>query len=358
MTGDAKSPIFISHASEDIDLAASLQSLIEGALRRTPSERLVFRSTDVAAIEGGADWYDTIISALRQSKICLSLLTPASIHKPWVIYESGGAYAIYGRGGKRLIAVCAGGITPDLVPSPLRRLQVRRLYDVGDVDQLVKELADRLGRRVKPLSRRVRALTNLSRDIAGGWGSVSPARVASRADLSPYRFDMALLQAKKHVFIAGQNLYTIASSEAHRNAILDFLRADNDRRVEVLICNPQNSACVKAWGQVNPEQPGTGYTYRDHLRTATNEFSRLLLQARKRKLNGLQVRALPLIPIGVTVIDPDLSSGVMAFQPVINHGPKSGERPQFLISKAGNPEVFRYYWLNLRTAFDFSDSLR
>jgi len=304
-----------------------------------------------------ADWYEEIIGALRQSKICLSLLTPASIYKPWVIYESGGAYAIYRQKAKRLIAVCAGGITPDLVPSPLKRLQVRRLYDFGDLEQLLKELALLLGRRPRSSNHGVKALANRSRDITGGWASVNPARVASRADLSPYRFDMALAVAKKHLFIAGQNLYTIASSEAHRNAILDFLRADRTRKVDVLICDAQNDACVKAWAQINPEQSKIGYTYKDHLRTSTREFSRLLREARTKRLRGLQIRVLPLIPIGVTVIDADLNSGVMAFQPVINHGPKSGERPQFLISKTENAEVFRYYWLNLTTAFKFSDAL-
>ena len=358
MNADGKLPIFISHASEDAVLASSIQSLIEAALRRRPSERLVFRSTDVTAIEGGADWYDAIIKALRQSRICLSLLTPTSVYKPWVIYESGGAYAIYRQKAQRLIAVCAAGITPDLVPSPLKRLQTRRLYDPGDLEQLLKELAVLLGRRSRPLTHRVKALAKSGRDITGGWDSVNPARVASRADLSPYRIDMALAVAKKHVFIAGQNLYTIASSGAHRNSILDFLHADRDRKVDVLFCNAQKDICVKAWSQVNPEQSEAGYTHTDHLRTATREFSALVREAHKRKLHGLRVRVLPLIPIGVTVLDPDSNSGVMAFQPVINHGPKSGERPQFLISKTGNPEVFRYYWLNLMTAFQFSEELR
>ena len=127
MNAVGKLPIFISHASEDAALASSLQSLIEAALRRRPSERLVFRSTDVSAIEGGADWYEAIINALRQSRICLSLFTPTSVYKPWVIYESGGAYAIYRQKARKLIAVCAAGITPELVPSPLKRLQTRRL---------------------------------------------------------------------------------------------------------------------------------------------------------------------------------------------------------------------------------------
>ena len=358
MNADGKCPIFISHASEDAALASALQLLIEAALQKRPSEKLVFRSSNVTAIEGGADWYDAIIKALRQSSICLSLLTPTSIYKPWVIYESGGAYAIYRRKAQRLIAVCAAGITPDLVPSPLKRLQTRRLYDPADLEQLLKELAGLLGRRSNPLTQRVRALAKLGRDITGGWDSVNPARVASRADLSPYRFDMALAVAKKHVFIAGQNLHTIASSGTHRNSILDFLRAARDRKVDVLICNARKDTCVKAWAQVNPEQPESSYTYKDHLRTATREFLALLREARKRKLHGLRVKVLPLIPIGVTVVDPESNSGVMAFQPVINHGPKSGERPQFLISKTGNPEVFRYYWLNLMTAFEFSEELR
>lgn len=350
--------VFISHASEDTRLASALQNLLEATLRSRSQEQLVFRSTDVKAMEGGADWYADIIKAIRDSHVCLTLLTPISVHKSWVMYESGAAYAVYSgrRWLKKLIPVCASGITPGLVPKPLKRLQAYRLYHTGDLEQLLKQLAGITSRTYRRSTKKISVVAKLSKDLTGGWDSVQPSRVATRADLSPYRFDRVLAIAQDHVFVAGQNLYTIASSGEHRESILNFLSSRRGRRVDLLICDPTNSSAINAWAKVNPDQAETGYTYKNHLQTAKHEFAALVRQARKRKLN-LNVKVLGLVSFGATAIDPDSDNGIISFQPVVNHGPKSGERPMFLLTKTGNPEIFRYYWSNLQTAYRCAKNL-
>jgi hypothetical protein len=116
--------IFISHAVDDADLASSLQRVLEMAF--DPPVQ-IFRSSDAAAIEGGADWYATILNELARSDVCLALLTPNSIYaKPWLPYETGGAFALYREreaGQARLVALRARGVGPNIVPGPLQRLQ-------------------------------------------------------------------------------------------------------------------------------------------------------------------------------------------------------------------------------------------
>lgn len=84
--------IFISHASSDAHLATELNEALSECLEGLDPDADVFQSSSVSAIEFGRDWYDATIAALRASKLCLVLLTPRSIAKPWVMFEAGGAY--------------------------------------------------------------------------------------------------------------------------------------------------------------------------------------------------------------------------------------------------------------------------
>ena len=156
--------------------------------------------------------------------------------------------------------------------------------------------------------------------------------------------------------MAGQNLYHIASSTERLDSIIKFLSSGRERKVDILLCDKCNAAGVKAWAQVNPEQPKVGYTYKEHLKTATQGFLDLISDVRKQKISGLNIRVLGLVPFSATVIDPSLKSRIMTIQPVVNHGPKSGDRPQFLITN-NQDDVFTYYWLNLQTAFEFATDL-
>lgn len=352
-----KYSIFVCHDSDDRVLAAKLQTLLEKTLTPLRGEKLVFRSTDLDAVKGGADWYAAIIDALRNSEFCLSLLTPTSIHKPWVLFESGVACAVYRNRAPRLIALCASGMTPETVPDPFKRLQARCLYDSSELDKLVRQIAATLPTALHVSPMQLRTVVGLSQDITGGWNCVEPIRAAVRADLSPYRFDQALKVATQHVFVAGQNLHRIATTKETLDAIIEFLRAGKQRRIDILLCDARNRSAVRAWKTVNPELDKTPYTYRKQLLRSTAEFLALSRMAHKEEL-ALTARVLDVVPFGATAIDPELDSGVIALQPVVNHGPKSGERPQFLITRAANREIFRYYWLNLETAFENAADLR
>ncbi len=350
--------IFISHASEDASLAAALQQLIEAALKSPPKERLIFCSSDVGIIEGGADWYEAIIRAIRESRICLTLMTPTSVHKPWVLYESGAAYAIYRSKSNRLISVCALGISPGLIPSPFKRLQTRSLDDPAQLEQLLRELAKLLGRPCRVSHHKIKAVARKAEDPTGGWASVQSSRVSTHSESSPFRVDRALAVAKKHILLAGQCLHYVATTKDQAESILKFLGDDPRRHLDILLCDPSNKVGVKAWTTVNPDLRGSRYTYKTNLHEACIGFASLISEAHKRKIRGLSIRVVGIVPYGATVVDPELNSGVIAFQPVVNHGPKAAERPQFIVTKTENPEVFEYYWRCLRTAFDFGKDLK
>jgi hypothetical protein len=72
--------VFISHASEDTNMARSLCNAL--------SDRGVTCWFDEKNLKAGGDWNRTILEAIDRSKLCLLVLTKASMaSKPWVSKE-------------------------------------------------------------------------------------------------------------------------------------------------------------------------------------------------------------------------------------------------------------------------------
>ena len=88
-------------------------------------------------IQVATEWQDSIRSALIGSKRILVLLTPRSINRPWVLMETGAAWAL----GKALIPALSHIDANELL-DPLRRYQARVIETTAQRKSLVNELAD------------------------------------------------------------------------------------------------------------------------------------------------------------------------------------------------------------------------
>jgi hypothetical protein len=338
--------IFLSHAAEDKEFALGLKALLKKAVKPRRLEHLVFCSSDVGDIGGGEDWYPKIIAALRSSQLCLALLTPNSIHSPWILYESGGAYAVFQRAptSRRLIPVIARGLTSSSVPSPFKKLQIRNLADSKEAYALISEIRVLLGRPMSLNAANVGNLVSLAAPDGRRWDTVEPTLVAKASDSSPFNVEHVLRIAKRRVVVIGQNLQWLAKSENCHDAIVKFLRKRRGQRIYILINDFRNGKAVSAWSNVNPSIDRDGYCYRTHVREATNKFIELKKRCLRERANGFTLHVRDLVPFGATIMDPEDSDGVIALQPLVNHGQKASERPQFLISKRNNPDIFEYYW--------------
>jgi len=350
-----KYSIFISHASENRILAKKLQHFLENSLKKKPGIKLVFCTSDIKAIEGGADWYEEIIRALRTSSVCLSLITPESIYKPWVIFESGGAYATCQVKNKKLICILAKGVKPgdSNIPSIYTPLQPIDLSSPEGIKKLITELGKKLRTSKKCDDILVIKLAKAARYIERSWDGVKPTLVAEQAQASPFDARSALKIAKEHLIFVGQNLDWISKSDKCHQGIIEFLKKGKKkkRRVEILISDIRKKASVQAWSEINPQIKESGYTYEEHLRNAFRKFRKLISECNKARIKGLDVRVTSLVPLGFTVIDPNNSNGILTLQPVINYGNISGERPQFIIKKSLNTKVFDYYWRRIEMTF-------
>jgi hypothetical protein len=120
--------VFVSYAEGDSGIAEELRYELENR-----GLKCFMAKKD---IEVAAEWQDSIRAALRGSKRVLVLVTPLSITRPWVLMETGAAWAL----GKPLIPALSQVAANDL-PDPIRRYQARTIETTAQRRALVDELA-------------------------------------------------------------------------------------------------------------------------------------------------------------------------------------------------------------------------
>lgn len=131
MPDSEKVSIFISHGSNDKDLALALKRMLDQSF--TGAIDTFVSSSDLLP---GEDWYSVIRARVQNANFVLVLLTPFSYQKSWVIFEAGAAV---GR-GLNPIPICAKGLDIFKVIEPLNTYQVISLQDEEQVNLLVRKI--------------------------------------------------------------------------------------------------------------------------------------------------------------------------------------------------------------------------
>jgi hypothetical protein len=124
--------IFLSHAADDAALAHHLANV----LRQGADQLDVFVASKAGDIPTGADWLDTIEAELRRADTYVLLLTPRSVERFWLWYESGAAWMTE----RPFIPLTAAGLSKGQVPYPLGARQALSLEDPSDVEQMARDL--------------------------------------------------------------------------------------------------------------------------------------------------------------------------------------------------------------------------
>src|SRR5262245_36776399 len=81
--------VFVSHISEEGDIAALLKLMIEEDFI---GQVKLFASSDITSIRGGENWLDAIRDGIGKSAAVLVLCSHASVQRPWVQFEIGAAW--------------------------------------------------------------------------------------------------------------------------------------------------------------------------------------------------------------------------------------------------------------------------
>ncbi|MEM9299304.1 MAG: toll/interleukin-1 receptor domain-containing protein [Bacteroidota bacterium] len=93
-----------------------------------------------AELEIGKRWMESIHAAIKGSRIVIVLLTPRSINRPWVLIETGAAWAL----DKPLVPALKFVDTNQIV-DPLKEYQGRVIETSNQVDRLVTEVSELIG---------------------------------------------------------------------------------------------------------------------------------------------------------------------------------------------------------------------
>ena len=133
----SKPVIFISHISEEADLAACFKEALAKDFLSMPD---VFVSSDTESIGAGSNWLTSIESALRDACVLLILCSSASIRRPWIHFEGGAAWMRE----IPIIPVCHSGFHPRQLPMPLSVLQAVQANQLTGLKRIYFRVAKHL----------------------------------------------------------------------------------------------------------------------------------------------------------------------------------------------------------------------
>ena len=132
----------------------------------------VFCSSDKESIRMDDVLYEKITQVLQSAKVVIALITPNSLYRPWVLFETGGAHFFKVDGAKKnhkpLFLVYANGINSKSLPAPSvfeypPTIIMERKKDRPEKRILRQRLAIYFGSGTVPSS------TSFNRDRARSW---------------------------------------------------------------------------------------------------------------------------------------------------------------------------------------------
>lgn len=129
--------IFISHDSRDKEVAGLLKEFLEDIFLQSS----VYVSGE--NINGGDSWFDSIVSALKQSKVIISLISMNSIDNNWVYFETGAGVSE----GKSIPLLGDNLEFSELAKYPVSSIQTRKFNSEG-IPRLISDVAKLLDVRL------------------------------------------------------------------------------------------------------------------------------------------------------------------------------------------------------------------
>jgi hypothetical protein len=132
--------VFISHSSQDIDVAEALINLLRAALN-IAAERIRCTSVPGYRLRGGASTDETLRREVHDSVVLIGVITNASLGSAYVLFELGARWGA----GRYMVPLLARGVDASILRGPLTGISALRAYDAADLHQLVDNVASELG---------------------------------------------------------------------------------------------------------------------------------------------------------------------------------------------------------------------
>ena len=134
-----KMDIFISHSSQDVELAKLLIDLLKTALNLSSSN---IRCTSVNGyrLPAGASTNEVLKKEVHESKVLIGLISPSSINSAYVLFELGARWGA----SLPLIPLISNQLGSELLKGPLRGINALNCCEPAQVQQLISDLKKEL----------------------------------------------------------------------------------------------------------------------------------------------------------------------------------------------------------------------
>jgi len=130
--------IFISHISEEAELATALKESIQDSFLGMIE---IFVSSDKQSIPLGSNWLQQISTALERASIILICCGPQSISRPWINFEAGAGWVRK----VSVVPICHSGLEPSKLSLPFSLLQGIEIRDAKEISELFGLIASSIG---------------------------------------------------------------------------------------------------------------------------------------------------------------------------------------------------------------------
>lgn len=229
-----KPRIFISHISEEAELARLLQEHID---RDFLGMLELFVSSDLISISAGSQWLQEIEQALKEAQIELLLCSKKSIQRPWINFEAGAAWVK----DLPIVPICHTDMHPSQLPAPYNTFQAVKANNLTDLKKLYILIANKLGSKVPATD-----LSNLVAEIQRfeeGYSQVEQVVATeitpdlekkARAGLSDAMIQLSLSGSPRAFDILASVAQTNPKEEIREEAISAIVNLDDNRKISLL----------------------------------------------------------------------------------------------------------------------------
>jgi len=143
--GESLMDIFISHSSEDADVAKTIIELIKAAFN-LPSEKIRCTSVNGYKLKAGASTEAQLKIEILHSKVLLAIITPQSVSSLYVLFELGARWGL----SLPLIPLVTSKQGFELLKGPLGNINALLSCDGAQLHQLLDDLGEYLELKKEP----------------------------------------------------------------------------------------------------------------------------------------------------------------------------------------------------------------
>jgi hypothetical protein len=173
--------VFISHSSQDSELAAHLVDLLRSALNLRVNQ-VRCTSVDGYRLPVGADSDEQLRDEALEATTFIGILSPFSLASAYVLFELGARWGAK----KAILPLLAPGVGPQALRGPLTGINALSCESAGQLHQLVSDVAGALGVGLESAAvyqRHVDAIVYLSRSTAASAAPQQAPSMDERAQL-------------------------------------------------------------------------------------------------------------------------------------------------------------------------------